>query len=49
VEGEWGRESFTVEEFYGRVAQKEVVGHDEAARHARAVATVLQMALRKAS
>jgi uncharacterized protein (DUF2267 family) len=45
VEGEGGRESFSVGEFYERVAQKEGVGHDEAIRHARAVATVLQTAV----
>ena len=42
VEGEGGRESFSVAEFYDRVAQNEGVGHDEAVRHARAVATVVQ-------
>ncbi len=45
VEGEGGREAFSVEEFYGRVAQKEGVGNDEAVKHARAVATVLQTAV----
>lgn len=45
VEGEGGREAFSVEEFYGRVAQKEGVGTDEAVKHARAVATVLQTAV----
>ena len=45
VEGEGGREAFPVGEFYERVARKEGVGHDEAVRHARAVATVLQTAV----
>jgi uncharacterized protein (DUF2267 family) len=45
VEGEGGGEAFSVEEFYERVAQKEGVGHEEAVRHARAVATVLQTAV----
>ena len=45
VEGDGGRESFPAEEFYERVAQKEGVGNDEATRHARAVATVVQTAV----
>jgi uncharacterized protein (DUF2267 family) len=45
VEGDGGRESFSVEEFYERAAQKEGVFNDEAIRHARAVATVLQTAV----
>jgi uncharacterized protein (DUF2267 family) len=45
VEGYGGGESFPVEEFYERVAQKEGVGNDEATRHTRAVATVLQTAV----
>jgi uncharacterized protein (DUF2267 family) len=45
VEGDGGRESFPVEEFYERVAGKEGVGKDEAVRHARAVATVVQTAV----
>jgi uncharacterized protein (DUF2267 family) len=45
VEGDGGREAFSVEEFYDRVAQKEGVDHDEAVRHARAVATVVQTAV----
>ena len=45
VEGDGGREAFSVEEFYDRVAQKEGVGRDEAVRHARAVATVVQTAV----
>ncbi|MDQ5818572.1 MAG: DUF2267 domain-containing protein [Actinomycetota bacterium] len=42
VEGDGGREAFSLEEFYDRVAQKQGVDHDEAVRHARAVATVVQ-------
>jgi uncharacterized protein (DUF2267 family) len=45
VEGDWGRESFSVDEFYSRVAEKEGVSNDEAVRHARAVTTVLQTAV----
>ena len=45
VEGDGGRESFPVEQFYERVAQKEGVSNDEATRHARAVATVVQTAV----
>jgi uncharacterized protein (DUF2267 family) len=45
VEGDGGRESFSVEEFYERVARKEGSSNDEATRHARAVATVLQTAV----
>ncbi len=45
VEGEGGREAFSLEEFYGRVARKESVGDEEAIKHARAVATVLQTAV----
>ncbi len=45
VEGEGGRQSFSVDEFYDRVAQREGVGHDDAVRHARAVATVVQTAV----
>ena len=45
VEGDGGREFFPVEEFYERVAGKEGVGKDEAVRHARAVATVVQTAV----
>lgn len=43
VEG--GREAFSVQEFYDRVAHREGVDHDEAVRHARAVATVVQTAV----
>ena len=45
VEGDGGRESFSVEEFYERVARKEGSSNDEAIRHARAIATVLQTAV----
>jgi uncharacterized protein (DUF2267 family) len=45
VEGSGGQDSFGVDEFYSRVAQKEGVGQEEAAKHARAVATVLQTAV----
>src|SRR5215207_7272113 len=45
LEGEGGRDSFTVEEFYGRVAEKESVDRGEAVKHARAVATVVQTAV----
>jgi uncharacterized protein (DUF2267 family) len=45
AEGEGGREPFPVEEFYDRVAQKAGVGREEAVRHARAVATVVQTAV----
>ncbi len=45
VEGPGSGESFSVEEFYDRVAQKEGVGRDEAVKHARAVATVVQTAV----
>ncbi len=45
VEGDGGQEAFSVQGFYERVAQREGVGTDEAIRHARAVATVLQTAV----
>ena len=45
VEGDGGRESFPVEEFYERVTRKEGASTEEAIRHARAVATVLQTAV----
>ncbi len=45
VEGDGGRQSFSVGEFYDRVAQREGVSHEEAVRHARAVATVVQTAV----
>jgi uncharacterized protein (DUF2267 family) len=45
VEGSGSGESFSVEEFYDRVGQREGVGRDEAVRHARAVATVVQTAV----
>jgi uncharacterized protein (DUF2267 family) len=45
VEGAGGREAFSVQEFYDRVAQKEGTESEEAVKHARAVATVLQTAV----
>jgi uncharacterized protein (DUF2267 family) len=45
VEGDGGREAFSVQEFYELVARKEGASNDEAIRHARAVATVLQTAV----
>jgi uncharacterized protein (DUF2267 family) len=45
VEGEGGREAFSVQEFYERVAEKEGANSEEAVKHARAVATVLQTAV----
>jgi len=45
VEGSGSGEPFSVDEFYDRVAQKEGVSRDEAIRHARAVATVVQTAV----
>ncbi len=45
LDGEGGRESFSVDEFYERVAQREGVSQDEAVKHARAVATAVQTAV----
>jgi uncharacterized protein (DUF2267 family) len=45
AEGSGGQDSFEVDEFYSRVAEKEGVGQDEAVKHARAVATILQTAV----
>ena len=45
VEGSGSGEPFSMAEFYDRVAQREGVSRDEAVRHARAVATVLQTAV----
>jgi uncharacterized protein (DUF2267 family) len=45
LDGEGGRESFSVDEFYERVAQREGVSQDEAVKHARAVVTVVQTAV----
>ena len=45
VEGDGGREAFSVDELYERVAQKEGTESEEAVKHARAVATVLQTAV----
>ena len=44
VEGSGGQDSFSLDEFYSRVAQKEGVDKDKAVKHARAVAIVLQTA-----
>ena len=45
VDGDGGREAFSVQEFYERVAQKEGTNSEEAVKHAQAVATVLQTAV----
>ena len=45
VEGAGGREAFSVQEFYERVAHKEGTESEEAVKDARAVATVLQTAV----
>ncbi len=46
VRGDGGREAFSVQEFYERVAEKEgTTNSEEAVKHARAVATVLQTAV----
>ncbi len=46
VEADGGREAFSVQEFYERVAQKEgTTNSEEAVKHAREVATVLQTAV----
>jgi uncharacterized protein (DUF2267 family) len=45
VEGDGGREAFSVQEFYERVGQKEGIESEEAVKRARAVATVLQTAV----
>jgi uncharacterized protein (DUF2267 family) len=45
VEGAGGQEAFSVQEFYERVAHKEGTKSEEALKHARAVATVLQTAV----
>ncbi len=45
LRGEGGRDNFSLDEFYRRVGEKEGVGQDEAIRHARAVALVLQEAV----
>jgi uncharacterized protein (DUF2267 family) len=45
VEGDGGREAFAVDQFYERVEQKEGIESEEAVKHARAVATVLQTAV----
>jgi len=45
AEGSGSGESFSVDEFYDRVAQREGVSRNDAVRHARAVATVVQTAV----
>jgi uncharacterized protein (DUF2267 family) len=45
VEGAGGQEAFSVQEFYERVAHKEGTKSEEAVKHARAVATVVQTAV----
>ncbi len=45
LRGEGGRDNFSLEEFYQRVGEKEGIDQDEAAQHARAVASVLQEAV----
>lgn len=45
LNGTGGQDNFSLGEFYERVSQKEGVGADEAGRHARAVAAVIQTAV----
>ena len=46
LRGEGGRDNFSLDEFYRRVGEKEGgISQDEAIRHARAVALVLQEAV----
>src|SRR5215212_6959202 len=45
VEGAGGREAFSVQEFYERVAHKEGTKSEVGVKHARAVATVVQTAV----
>ena len=45
LRGEGGRDSFSLAEFYRRVADKEGIEEPEAIRHARAVATVMEEAV----
>ncbi len=45
LEGTGGQESFSLDEFYERVARKEGVGKKEAAAHARAVAATVRSAV----
>lgn len=45
LDGEGGRDNFSLEEFYERVAEKEGVGVEKATVHARAVAATLQTAV----
>jgi uncharacterized protein (DUF2267 family) len=41
----YGREAFSVQEFYERVAYKEGTKSEEAVKHTQAVATVVQTAV----
>jgi uncharacterized protein (DUF2267 family) len=43
--GEGGRDNFSLDEFYDRVAGREGVGKDVAAAHARAIATTTATAV----
>ena len=45
LEGTGGREGFSLDEFYERVARREGVGKEEAAVHARAVVTTMRAAV----
>ena len=45
LRGTGGQDNFSLDEFYDRVAEKEGVDKEEAARHARAVGAVLQRAV----
>ena len=45
LRGKGGQDNFSLEEFYRRVGEKVGVSQDEAAIHARAVASVLQQAV----
>lgn len=45
LRGEGGRESFSLTEFYRRVAEREGIEEIEAIRHARAVTATLQAAV----
>ena len=45
LRGAGGQDNFSLSEFYDRVAEKEGVDREEAARHARAVGAVLQRAV----
>ena len=45
LRGAGGQDNFSLDEFYDKVAEKEGVGREEAANHARAVGAVLQRAV----